>query len=77
MFVFLFKDEILSIIFLLTLIGTCTIFGLFNTPFGMMIVLPMIQNNQSLTIGFLLLSMCMLLTFYIMNYLLKKFVDIR
>lgn len=76
-FVFLFKDEILSIICNLTLIVTCTIFGLFNTPFGMMIVLPMIQNNQSLTIGFLMLSICMLLTFYIMNYLLKKFVDIR
>lgn len=76
-FVFLFKDEILSIICLLTLIATCTIFCLFNTPFGMMIVLPMIQNNQSLTIGFLMLSICMLLTFYIMNYLLKKFVDIR
>ena len=75
--VFLFKDEILSIICILTLIVTCTIFGLFNTPFGMMIVLPMIQNNQSLTIGFLMLSICMLLTFYIMNYLLKKFVDIR
>ena len=77
MFVFLFKDEILSIICLLTLIGTCTIFGLFKSPFGMMIVLPMIQNNQSLIIGFLMLSICMLLTFYIMNYLLKKFVDIR
>ena len=77
MFVFLFKDEILSIICLLTLIGTCTIFCLFNTPFGMMIVLPMIQNNHSLTLGFLMLSICMLLTFYIMNYLLKKFVDIR
>ena len=76
-FVFLFKDEILSIICLLTLIGTCTIFCLFNTPFGMMIVLPMIQNNHSLTLGFLMLSICMLLTFYIMNYLLKKFVDIR
>ena len=75
--VFLFKDEILSIICILTLIVTCSIFGLFNTPFGMMIVLPMIQNNQSLTIGFLMLSICMLLTFYIMNYLLKKFVDIR
>lgn len=75
--VFLFKDEILSIICILTLIVTCTIFGLFNTPFGMMIVLPMIQNNQSLTMGFLMLSICMLLTFYIMNYLLKKFVDIR
>ena len=36
--VFLFKDEILSIICILTLIVTCTIFGLFNTPFGMMIV---------------------------------------
>ena len=77
MFVFLFKDEILSIIFLLTLIGTCTIFGLFNTPFGMMIVLPMIQNNQSLTIGFLLLSTCMVLTFYVTNYLFIKFLDIR
>ena len=76
-FVSLFKDEILSIICLLTLIGTCTIFCLFNTPFGMMIVLPMIQNNHSLTLGFLMLSICMLLTFYIMNYLLKKFVDIR
>ena len=76
-FVFLFKDEILSIICLLTLIATCTIFCLFNTPFGMMIVLPMIQNNQSLTIGFLILSICMMLTFYVMNYLLKKFVDIR
>ena len=76
-FVFLFKDEILSIICLLTLIGTCTIFCLFNTPFGMMIVLPMLQNNQSLTIGFLMLSICMLLTFYITNYLLIKFVDIR
>lgn len=75
--VFLFKDEILSIICFLTLIVTCTIFGLFNTPFGMMIVLPMIQNNQSLTIGFLMLSICMLLTFYITNYLLIKFVDIR
>ena len=75
--VFLFKDEILSIICFLTLIVTCTIFGLFNTPFGMMIVLPMIQNNQSLTIGFLILSICMMLTFYVMNYLLKKFVDIR
>ena len=77
MFVFLFKDEILSIIFLLTLIGTCTIFGLFNTPFGMMIVLPMIQNNQSLTIGFLLLTMCMLLTFYVTNDLFIKFLDVR
>ena len=77
LFVFLFKDEILSIIFLLTLIGTCTIFGLFNTPFGMMIVLPMIQNHQSLTIGFLLLSMCMLLIFYVTNYLFIKFLDIR
>ena len=77
MFVFLFKDEILSIIFLLTLIGTCTIFGLLNTPFGMMIVLPMIQNNQSLTIGFLLLTMCMLLTFYVTNYLFIKFLDLR
>ena len=77
LFVFLFKDEILSIIFLLTLIGTCTIFGLFNTPFGMMIVLPMIQNNQSLTIGFLLLTMCMLLTFYVTNYLFIKFLDLR
>ena len=76
-FVFLFKDEILSIICLLTLIATCTIFCLFKSPFGMMIVLPMIQNNQSLIIGFLMLSICMLLTFYIMNYLLKKFVDIR
>ena len=75
--VFLFKDEILSIICFLNLIVTCTIFGLFNTPFGMMIVLPMIQNNQSLTIGFLMLSICMLLTFYITNYLLIKFVDIR
>ena len=75
--VFLFKDEILSIICILTLIVTCSIFGLFNTPFGMMIVLPIIQNNQSLTTGFLILSICMLLTFYIMNYLLKKFVDIR
>ena len=75
--VFLFKDEILSIICILTLIVTCTIFCLFNTPFGMMIVLPMIQNNQSLTIGFLILSICMMLTFYVMNYLLKKFVDIR
>lgn len=76
-FVFLFKDEILSIICLLTLIATCTIFGLFNTPFGMMIVLPMIQNNQSITIGFLLLSTCMLLTFYVSNYLFIKFLDIR
>ena len=76
-FVFLFKDEILSIICILTLIVTCIIFGLFNTPFGMMIVLPMILNNQSLTIGFLMLSICMMLTFYVMNYLLKKFVDIR
>ena len=75
--IFLFKDEILSIICLLSLIATCTIFCLFNTPFGMMIVLPMIQNNQSLTIGFLILSICMMLTFYVMNYLLKKFVDIR
>ena len=77
MFVFLFKDEILSIICLLTLIGTCTIFCLFKSPFGMMIVLPMIQNNQSLTIGFLLLTMCMLLTFYVTNYLFIKFLDIR
>ena len=76
-FVFLFKDEILSIICLLTLIVTCTIFCLFNTPFGMMIVLPMIQNNQSLTIGFLLLSTCMLLTFYVTNYLFIKYLDIR
>ena len=76
-FVFLFKDEILSIICLLTLIATCTIFGLFKSPFGMMIVLPMIQNNQSLTIGFLLLNMCMLLTFYITKYLFIKFLDIR
>ena len=76
-FVFLFKDEILSIICLLTLIATCTIFCLFNTPFGMMIVLPMIQNNQSLTIGFLLLTTCMLLTFYVTNYLFIKFLDIR
>ena len=76
-FVFLFKDEILSIICLLTLIGTCSILGLFNTPFGMMIVLPMIQNNQSLTIGFLLLSTCMLLTFYVTNYLFVKFLAIR
>ena len=77
MFVFLFKDEILSIICILTLIVTCTIFCLFNTPFGMMIVLPMIQNNQSLTIGFLVLSICMLLTFYITKYLFIKFLDIR
>ena len=77
MFVFLFKDEILSIICLLTLIVTCTIFCLFNTPFEMMIVLPMIQNNQSLTIGFLLLTTCMLLTFYVTNYLFIKFLDIR
>ena len=77
MFVFLFKDEILSIICLLTLIVTCTIFCLFNTPFGMMIVLPMIQNNQSLTIGFLLLTTCMLLTFYVTNYLFINFLDIR
>ena len=76
-FVSLFKDEILSIICLLTLIGTCTIFCLFNTPFGMMIVLPMIQNNHSLTLGFLLLTMCMLLTFYVTNYLFIKFLDIR
>ena len=76
-FVFLFKDEILSIICLLTLIATCTIFCLFKSPFGMMIVLPMIQNNQSLTIGFLLLSTCMLLTFYVTNYLFIKFLDIR
>ena len=76
-FVFLFKDEILSIICLLTLIATCTIFCLFKSPFGMMIVLPMIQNNQSLTIGFLLLTMCMLLTFYVTNYLFIKFLDIR
>ena len=75
--VFLFKDEILSIICLLTLIGTCTIFCLFNTPFGMMIVLPMLQNNQSLTIGFLMLSICMLLTFYVTNYLFIKFLYIR
>ena len=75
MFVFLFKDEILSIICLLTLIATCTIFCLFNTPFGMMIVLPMIQNNQSLTIGFLLLSTCMVLTFYVTNYLFMKILD--
>ena len=75
--VFLFKDEILSIICILTLIVTCTIFGLFNTPFGMMIVLPMIQNNQSLTIGFLLLTTCMLLTFYITKYLFIKFLNIR
>lgn len=77
MFVFLFKDEILSIIFLLTLIATCTILGLFKSPFGLMIVLPMIQNNQSLTIGFLLLTICMLLTFYVTNYLFIKFLDIR
>ena len=76
-FVFLFKDEILSIICLLTLIATCTIFCLFKSPFGMMIVLPMIQNNQSLTIGFLLLSTCTLLTFYVTNYLFIKFLDIR
>ena len=76
-FVFLFKDEILSIICLLTLIATCTIFCLFNTPFGMIIVLPMIQNNHSLTLGFLLLTMCMLLTFYVTNYLFIKFLDIR
>lgn len=76
-FVFLFKDEILSIICLLTLIATCTIFCLFNTPFGMMIVLPMIQNNQSLTMGFLLLTTCMLLTFYVTNFLFIKFLDIR
>ena len=76
-FVFLFKDEILSIICLLTLIATCTIFCLFKSPFGMMIVLPIIQNNQSLTIGFLLLTMCMLLTFYVTNYLFIKFLDIR
>jgi len=76
-FVSLFKDEILSIICLFTLIGTCTIFCLFNTPFGMMIVLPMIQNNHSLTLGFLLLTMCMLLTFYVTNYLFIKFLDIR
>ena len=76
-FVFLFKDEILSIICLLTLIATCTIFCLFKSPFGVMIVLPMIQNNQSLTIGFLLLTMCMLLTFYVTNYLFIKFLDIR
>ena len=75
--VFLFKDEILSIICFLTLIVTCTIFGLFNTPFGMMIVLPILQNNQSLTIGFLMLSICMLLTFYVTNYLFIKFLDIR
>ena len=75
--VFLFKDEILSIICLLTLIATCTIFSLFNIPFGMMIVLPIIQNNQSLTIGFLLLSTCMLLTYYFMNYLFIKFLDVR
>ena len=77
MFVFLFKDEILSIICLLTLIVTCTIFCLFKNPFGVMIVLPIIQNNQSLTIGFLLLTMCMLLTFYVTNYLFIKFLDIR
>ena len=77
MFVFLFKDEILSIICLLTLIATCTIFCLFKNPFGMMVVLPIIQNNQSLTIGFLLLTMCMLLTFYVTNYLFIKFLDIR
>ena len=77
MFVFLFKDEILSIICLLTLIVTCTIFCLFKSPFGMMIVLPMIQNNQSLTIGFLLLTMCMLLTFYVTNYIFIKYLDIR
>ena len=76
-FVSLFKDEILSISCLLTLIATCTIFCLFNSPFGMMIVLPMIQNNQSLTIGFLLLTMCMLLTFYVTNYLFVKYLDIR
>ena len=76
-FVSLFKDEILSIICLLTLIATCTIFCLFKSPFGMMIVLPMIQNNQSLTIGFLLLTTCMLLTFYVTNYLFIKFLDIR
>ena len=76
-FVFLFKDEILSIICLLTLIATCTIFCLFKSPFGMMIVLPMIQNNNSLTLGFLLLTMCMLLTFYVTNYLFIKFLDIR
>ena len=76
-FVFLFKDEILSIICLLTLIATCTIFCLFKSPFGMMIVLPMIQNNHSLTLGFLLLTMCMLLTFYVTNYLFIKFLDIR
>lgn len=76
-FVFLFKDEILSIIFLLTLIVACTIFSLFNTPFGMMIVLPMIQNHQSLTIGFLWLSTCMVLTFYVTNYLFIKFSAIR
>ena len=75
--VFLCKDEILSIICLLTLIGSCTIFCLFKSPFGMMIVLPMIQNNQSLTIGFLLLTMCMLLTFYVTNYLFIKFLDIK
>ena len=76
-FVFLFKDEILSIICLLTLIATCTIFCLFKSPFGVMIVLLMIQNNQSLTIGFLLLTSCMLLTFYVTNYLFIKFLDIR
>ena len=75
LFVFLFKDEILSIICLLTLIVTCTIFCLFKNPFGMMIVLPMIQNNQSLTIGFLLLSTCMVLTFYVTNYLFMKILD--
>ena len=73
MFVFLFKDEILSIICLLTLIATCTIF----CPFGVMIVLLMIQNNQSLTIGFLLLTSCMLLTFYVTNYIFIKYLDIR
>lgn len=77
MFVSLFKDEILSIICLLTLIATCTIFCLFKSPFGMMIVLPIIQNNQSLTIGFLLLTMCMVLTFYVTNYLFIKFLDVR
>ena len=77
MFVSLFKDEILSIICLLTLIATCTIFCLFKSPFGMMIVLPMIQNNQSLTIGFLLLTMCMLLTFYVTKYLFIKFLNVR
>ena len=76
-FVSLFKDEILSIICLLTLIATCTIFCLFKSPFGVMIVLLMIQNNQSLTIGFLLLTSCMLLTFYVTNYLFIKFLDIR